>query len=145
MVAAAGTLEWTCLLLAEAIEGIGEIREYEQHLKSRTPVIVTGCKPPKYHLVAVSSPTSVEDRRTSIDMSRLSASILWVRTNRMLADSLTKSVGDPTDLLRACIRNHTYQISSEESVLKMQAEERKRRVQFRNAKDSDSSSKKVSG
>ena len=155
MVAATGTLEWTCLLLAEAIEGIGEIREYEQHLKSRTPVIVTDCKSLYDHLVAVSSPTSVEDRRTSIDivilrqsMSRLSASIRWVPTNRMLADSLTKSAGDPTDLLRACIRNHTcqsYQISSEESVLKRQAEERKRRVQFRNAKGSDSSSKQVSG
>eukprot|EP00435_Cladocopium_sp_Y103_P001293 s456_g1.t1 len=37
MVAATGTLEWTSLLLAEAIEGIGEIREYAQHLKDRTP------------------------------------------------------------------------------------------------------------
>ena len=122
---------------------------------SMNSVIVTDCKSLYDHLVAVSSPTSVEDRRTSIDivilrqsMSRLSASIRWVPTNRMLADSLTKSAGDPTDLLRACIRNHTcqsYQISSEESVLKRQAEERKRRVQFRNAKGSDSSSKQVSG
>ena len=117
-----GTLEWTCLLLAEAIECIGEIRKYEQHLKHRTPVIVSDCKSLHDHLVAVSSPTSVEDRRTSIDivilrqsMSRLSASIRWVPI--------------------------AYQISSEESVLKMQAEERKRRVQFRNVKDSDSSSK----
>ena len=117
-----GTLEWTCLLLAEAIEGTGEIREYEQHLKNRTPVIVSDCKSLYDHLVAVSSPTSVEDRRTSIDivilrqsMSRLSASIRWVPI--------------------------AYQISSEELVLKMQAEERKRRVQFRNVKDSDSSSK----
>ena len=111
-------------------------------------VIVTDCKSLYDYLVAVSSPTSVEDRRTSIDivilrqsMSRLGASVRWVPTNRMLADSLTKSARDPTDFLRACIRNHTYQISSEESVLKMQAEERKRRVQFRNVKDSDSSSK----
>ena len=68
MVAATGTLEWTCLLLSEASEGIGEIREYEKHLKSRTPVIVTDCKSLYDHLVAVSSPTSVEDRRTSIDI-----------------------------------------------------------------------------
>ena len=104
-------------------------------------VVVTDCKSLYDHLVAVSSPTSVEDRRTSVDivilcqsMSRLGASIRWVPTNRMLADSLTKSAGDPTDFLRACIRNHTAQTSSEESVLKMQAEERRRRVQFRNAK-----------
>ena len=63
-----GTLEWTCLLLAEAIEGIGEIRGYEQHLKNRTPVIVSDWKSLYDHLVAVSSPTSVEDRRTSIDI-----------------------------------------------------------------------------
>ena len=45
----------------------------------------------------------------------------------MLADSLTKSAADPTDLLRACIRCATYQISPEETVLKLQAEERARR------------------
>eukprot|EP00435_Cladocopium_sp_Y103_P050219 s645_g15.t1 len=37
MVAATGTLEWTSLLLAEAIEGIGDIRDYDRHLKARTP------------------------------------------------------------------------------------------------------------
>ena len=147
MVAATGTLEWMSLLLAEAVEGIGDIREFSQHLKTRTPVVVTDCKSLYDHLVAVSSPTSVEDRRTSIDIvilrqsiSRLGASIRWVPTNRMLADSLTKSAGDPTDLLRACIRNHLYQISSEEVVLRLQAEERKRRVKAKNVQNSDSGS-----
>ena len=76
-------------------------------------MIVTDCKSLYDHLAAVSSPTSVEDRRTSIDivilrqsMSRLSASIRWVPTNRMLADSLTKTAGDLTDLLRACIQSY---------------------------------------
>jgi len=55
-------------LLAEAIEGIGEIHGHEQHLKNRTPVIVSDWKSLYDHLVAVSSPTSVEDRRTSIDI-----------------------------------------------------------------------------
>eukprot|EP00435_Cladocopium_sp_Y103_P050118 s180_g15.t1 len=41
MVAATGTLEWMALLLAEAIDGISEVREYVQHLKTRPPVIVT--------------------------------------------------------------------------------------------------------
>eukprot|EP00435_Cladocopium_sp_Y103_P020594 s2229_g5.t1 len=134
MVAATGTLEWISLILAEALDGIGDIREYVQHLKTRPPVVVTDCKSLFDHLISVSSPTSVEDRRTSIDIvilrqsiSRLCASIRWVPTNRMLADSLTKSAGDPTDLLRACIRNAKYQISAEETVLKMQAEERQRR------------------
>ena len=138
MVAATGTLEWTSLLLAEALEGIGEVRDYVQFLQKRPPVIVTDCKSLYDHLVAVSSPTAVEDRRTSIDifilrqsLSRLVASIRWVPTNRMWADSLTKSAGDPTDLLRACIRNNRYQISSEESVLKLQSEERQRRLHAR--------------
>ena len=135
MVAATGPLEWTSLLLAEAIEGISDIREYVQHLQHRPPVVVTDCKSLYDHLVAVSSPTAVEDRRTSIDivilrqsLSRLLASIRWVPTNRMLADSLTKNAGDPTDLLRACIRNNRYQISSEEAVLQLQSEERQRRL-----------------
>ena len=135
MVAATGTLEWTSLLLAEAIEGIPDVREYVQHLQQRPPVVVTDCKSLYDHLIAVSSPTAVEDRRTSIDivilrqsLGRLMASTRWVPTNRMLADSLTKSAGDPTDLLRACIRNNRYQISSEESVLKLQSEERQRRL-----------------
>lgn len=138
MVAATGTSEWTALLLSEALEGISDVRNYVSHLKTRPPVIVTDCKSLYDHLIAVSSPTSEEDRRTSIDIVILqqsigyvSASVSWVPTNRMLADSLTKSAGDPTDLLRACIRNATYQISPEETVLKLQAEERKRRVNSR--------------
>ena len=46
----------------------------------------------------------------------------------MLADSLTKDAGDPTDLLRACIKESSYQISPEETVLKMQALEKERRL-----------------
>ena len=59
---------------------------------------------------------------------RARASIRWVPTNRMLADSLTKDAGDPTDLLRACIREGLYQISPEETVLQMQADEKRRRM-----------------
>ena len=40
MVAATGTLEWMALLLAEAIDGIPEIRDDVQHLKTRPPAIV---------------------------------------------------------------------------------------------------------
>ena len=124
-----------CASSSEALEGISDVRNYVNHLKTRPPIIVTDCRSLYDHLIAVSSPTSEEDCRTSIDIvilrqsiGYLSASVSWVPTNRMLADSLTKSAGDPTDLLRACIRNTTYQISPEETVLKLQAEERKRRV-----------------
>ena len=46
----------------------------------------------------------------------------------MIADSLTKDSGDPTDLLRACIRQGSYQISREETVLEMQAQEKQPRL-----------------
>ena len=135
MVSATGTLEWASLILAEAIDGPFDVRTYERMLKVRTPVIVTDCKSLYDHLISVSSPTAVEDRRTSIDIVilrqsilRMQASIRWVPTDRMLADSLTKNAGDPTDLLRACVRENVYHISPEEDILQMQARERKRRL-----------------
>ena len=138
MVSASGTLEWMSLLLAESLEGPFQPRDFERMLQNRKPVIVTDCKSLYDHLVSVSSPTSVEDRRTSIDIviirqsiRRLAASIRWVPTDRMLADSLTKDAGDPTDLLRACIRSSSYQISPEEKVLEMQAAEKQRRLSLR--------------
>ena len=138
MVSATGTLEWASLVLAEALDGICDVREYLQHLQARPPVIITDCKSLYDHMIAVTSPTSIEDRRTSIDivilrqsLERLKGSLRWVPTNRMLADSLTKNAGDPTDLLRACIRKCTYQVSAEQTVLQLQAEERQRRVQAR--------------
>ena len=138
MVAATGTLEWMALMLPEAIEGIDDVREYLAHLQRRPPIIITDCKSLYDRSIAVTSPTSIEDRRTSIgivilrqSIQRLQGSLRWVPTNRMLAPSLTKSAGDPTDLLRACIRQCTYQISPEETVLQLQASERQRRIQSR--------------
>ena len=135
MVSATGTLEWASLILSEAIDGPFDVRKYEEMLKIRTPVVVTDCKSLYDHLISVSSPTAVEDRRTSIDIVilrqsilRMQASVRWVPTNRMLADSLTKNAGDPTDLLRACVLENMYQISPEEDILRLQADERQRRL-----------------
>ena len=135
MVNATGTLEWMTLLLSEALDGPFDVRNYEAVLSRRKPVVVTDCKSLYDHLISVSSPTAVEDRRTSIDivilrqsMLRMQASVRWVPTNRMIADSLTKNAGDPTDLLRACMREGRYQISPEETVLKMQNMEKQRRL-----------------
>jgi len=46
----------------------------------------------------------------------------------MLADALTKDQGDPLDLLRACIKSSSYQISPEDDVLEKQAQERVERL-----------------
>ena len=92
----------------------------------------------------MSSPTAVDDRRTSIDiviirqsLARTRASIRWVPTDRMLADPLTKDAGDPSDLLRACIKEGVYQISPETTVLEMQAAEKQRRLNRKHQSSSD--------
>ena len=139
MASATGTVEWISLLLLEAMHGSFDVKDFAGHLSKIKTIAVTDCKSLYDHLVSVSAPTAVDDRRTSIDivikrqsLQRTKASIRWVPTNRMLADSLTKDAGDPTDLLRACIKESSYQISPEETVLQMQAVEKQRRLARKN-------------
>ena len=72
-----------------------------------------------------SSPASIEDRRTGVDVviigescRSMSAYVRWVLTNRLLADAFTKDAGGPTDLLRSCLRRSRYQSSPEEIKLR---------------------------
>ena len=104
MSVASGTVERLMLLLAELIDGPFSVRQAGDILKRRSPILVTDCKSLYDHLCSPSSPTAVEDRRTSIDITIIRESIRnctmqvrWVPTNRMLADSLTKDAGDPID------------------------------------------------
>ena len=135
---ASGTVEWMSLVLSEALDGSFEPRQFLERLQARSPILTTDCKSLYDHLISPSSPTAVEDRRTSIDIviiresiRRLKAFMRWLPTNRMLADALTKDKLDPVDLLRACMRSGTYQISPEEHVLAQQAAERELRMQRR--------------
>ena len=135
MATASGTVEWLALLVSELLDGPLVVRECRERLKKRRPILVTDCKSLYDHLHSPSSPTSIEDRRTSIDVviiresvRLLSAFVRWVPTNRMLADGLTKDSGPPIDLMRACIKHASYQISPEETVLEYQALERDRRL-----------------
>ena len=63
-------------------------------------------------------------------VKRMSASVRWLPTDRMLADSMTKESADALDLLRACIKAGKYQISPGEDVLEWRAHERQRRKQI---------------
>ena len=144
MATASGTVEWMCLLLHEIMHGPFDVRESKQVLQQHCPILVTDCKSLYDHLQSPSSPTAVEDRRTSIDITIikesvrvLNAAVRWVPTDRMIADSLTKDAGDPSDLLRACIRNSSYQISPEKDVLEYQAAEKQRRLQLHQTKRED--------
>ena len=138
MSTASGTVEWLSLLLTEALDGRFEVRQCRFLLAKRPPVLATDCKSLYDHLISPSSPTAVDDRRTSIDIVIIrefikltNAQIRWLPTNRMIADGLTKDKADPIDLLRSCVRAGTYQISPEEFVLAQQAEERALRAQKR--------------
>lgn len=98
-------------------------------------MLATDCKSLFDHLVSPSSPQAVEDCTTSIDIciikesvKTFAANVRWVPTDRMIADGLTKDSEDPIDLLRACIRSSTYQISPEKYVLEKQAQEKQRRL-----------------
>ena len=136
MSTASGTVEWVSLLLSEIIDGpFKDMRLCKSALTRRPPILVTDCKSLYDHLMSPSAPTSIEDRRTSIDVviirdsiRSMSGSLRWVPTNRMLADALTKDQGDPLDLLRACMKSASYQISPEDDVLEKQAQERLERV-----------------
>ena len=137
MSAATGTVEWLSLLLTEALEGRFNVRECRSLLAKRPPIFATDCKSLYDHLVSPSSPTAVDDRRTSIDIVIIresikltGAQVRWLPTNRMIADGLAKDKADPI-LLRSCVRAGIYQISPEEHVLAQQAEERALRAQKR--------------
>ena len=128
---ATGTTEWLLLMLAEIFDGPLTMRSCRDVLKRRRPIIVTDCKSLYDHLHSPSAPTSIDDRRTSIDVviirescRAMNAFVRWVPTNRMLADALTKNDGDPIDLLRSCMKRSSYQISPEETVVKHQAQEK---------------------
>lgn len=133
---ASGTTEWMPLLLAECLDGPFNLRSIPSVLKRRSPLLITDCKSLYDHMSSPSSPTAVEDRRTSIDIAIIREScshcgsiIRWAPTARMVADSLTEDAGDPIDLLRTCIRSSSYQISPESEVLEQQALEKQRRLE----------------
>eukprot|EP00435_Cladocopium_sp_Y103_P010069 s4619_g2.t1 len=136
MATASGSVEWLTLLLLETLEGHFALKDARAKLQHRPPIYATDCKSLFDHLISPSAPTSIEDRRTSIDvviiresLSCTAGVVRWLPTNRMIADGLTKDKADPIDLLRSCVRQGRYQISPEELVLRQQAEERERRKQ----------------
>lgn len=133
MSGAASMCEWLSLLLAEIRDGPCCAQSLWDVPRRPPCTLVTDCKSLFDHLKSPSAP-SLDDRRTSIDIviiresvRRMSASVRWIPTDRMLADGMTKEAADALDLLRACMRSGKYQISPEEDVLEWRANERNRR------------------
>eukprot|EP00435_Cladocopium_sp_Y103_P043787 s1055_g12.t1 len=146
MSTASSTVEWLLLLLAETLDGPLDIRNCRDVLSKRRPVLVTDCKSLYDHLHSPSSPTSIDDRRTSIDVviirescKAMRAYVRWVPTRWMIADAFTKDAGDPMDLLRSCLKCCQYQISDESTVLQNQAAEKQERLKRRERNEQASS------
>ena len=136
MAVASSMCEWITLLVSEALEGPRFAHSCWNRTQDRLVLFATDCKSLYDHLYSQSSPT-LEDRRTAIDIiiirdsiHRLNAFLRWLPTNRMLADALTKESPEALDLLRACLRTGRYQISPEEKILELRADERNRRQTF---------------
>ena len=133
MNAASGMLEWFQLMLREILDGHRCLASIWNVEHPRLGMLLTDCKPLFDHLQSKSAPT-LDDRRTALDIviiresiRKMKASLRWLPTDRMLADSLTKESAEAVDLLRACLREGLCQISDEDTVLRWRAKERERR------------------
>eukprot|EP00435_Cladocopium_sp_Y103_P060490 s2072_g22.t1 len=133
MSTASSMCEWISLVLADVQFGPCCAQSLWEAPHRPPCMLVTDCKSLFDHLKSPSAP-SLDDRRTSIDIiiiregvRRMCASVRWLPTDRMLADSMTKESADALDLLRACVKAGKYQISPEQDVLEWRANERQRR------------------
>ena len=84
---ASSTVGWLLLLLSKTSDGPLEVAKCRQVLQSRRPILVTDCKSLYDHLHSPSLPTSIEDRRTRIDVviirescKPMKAHVWWVPT-----------------------------------------------------------------
>ena len=112
--------EWIAAHFAEARFPNFDVDQRSTFLRHFRLQCVGDAKSLYDHLVSLSSPSSVEDKRCGFDlvisrqnMQRLGATIRWAPTNRQLADALTKDAADPVGFWRSCMRGGEYQLSPE--------------------------------
>ena len=65
---ALGIVEWATLFLQELIHGSFDLRGAPAVMRERPPVCVTDCKTLYDHLLAVGSPTALQDKRSAVDV-----------------------------------------------------------------------------
>ena len=140
-----GHAEWIAAHFAEARFPNFDVAQRSTFLRHFQIQCIVDVKSLYDHLVSLSSPSSVEDKRCGFDlvislqcMQRLGATIRWAHTNRQLADALTKDSADPVDLLRSCMCSGEYQLSPEHIILERAAAERSRRKQRQTSSQSSS-------
>ena len=108
---ALGFVEWATLFLQELIHGSFDLRGAPV-MQERPPVCVTDCKSLYEHLLAVGSPTTLQDKRSAVDVliiressKKTGCAICWAPSGLQLADGLTKDKGEAVECLRRSLRS----------------------------------------
>ena len=124
MSVALGFVEWATLFLQELIHGPFDQQGAPAVMQERLSVCVRDCKSLYDHLLAVGSPSTLQDKRSAIDMLIIRESlkktgcvIRWAPTGLQLADSLTKDEGESVECLRRSLRSGSYMLLCEEQVM----------------------------
>ena len=78
---------------------------------------VTNCKSLYDHLLAVESPTTLQDKRSAVDVLIIRESLRWAPTGLQLADGLTKDKGEAVECLRRSLRSGSYMLRNGEQVM----------------------------
>ena len=99
-------------VLQELIHGSFDLRGAPAVIQERPPVCVTDCKSLYDHLLAVGSPTTLQDKRSAVDvliiresLKKTGCVIRWAPTGLQLADGLTKDKGEAVECLRRSLRS----------------------------------------
>ena len=125
MSVALGFVEWATLFLWELIHESFDLRETPAAIQERPPVCVTDCKSLYDHLLTVGSPTTLQDKRSAIDVLVIRESLKktgcvkrWAPTGLQLADGLTKDKGEAVfECLRRSLRSGSYMLRNEKQVM----------------------------
>ena len=124
MSVALGFVEWATLFLQELVHGSFDLRGPPAVMRERPPVCVTNCKSLHDHLLAVGSPTTLQGKRSAVDLLIMRESlkktgcvIRWAPTGLQLADGLTKDKGEAVECLRRSLRSGSYVLRSEKQVM----------------------------
>ena len=107
-----GFIEWVTLFLQELIHSSFDLRGAPAVIQERPPVCVTDCKSLYDYLLVVGSPTTLQDKRSAVDVLIIRVSlkktgcvVRWAPTGLQLADGLTKDKGEAVECLRRSLRS----------------------------------------
>ena len=124
MSVALGFVELATLFLQELIHGSFDLRGAPAVIQERPPVYVSDCKSPYDHLLAFGSPTTLQDKRSAVDvltireyLKKTGCVVRWAPTGLQLADGLTTDKGEAVECLRRSLRSGSNVLRNEEQIM----------------------------